>query len=316
MYKTNFISPLPIYARVKEELKSYFSTGSVDDLMFSIWTRDCIDKMEYTYLPLREAVLDMYNHKCELPCDFKAVKEVWLTATCHKGPITSPHVFYYQTDCRISPAPAENASCEPCVQGYQCFPPSQTPDPVALPSLCDVPPEYVVTHKVMNQMIFSYTVTGMLKPGNFKTIGRLHDSCPNRDIWSLETFDIIGNNLVTSFSTGSIYMAYYGTHAEVDDQTQYYMIPDNDPFQKYLYHYLRFMVFQQLFDQSTDETFNQIMAKRNDAEDRMNTAYVNAKNYAISDDIYGVQRSIIRSYNRNNRFQLRGPASRGSYYRD
>jgi len=33
-YKYNFVSPEPIYSIVKEELKSYFDTGAVDDLMF------------------------------------------------------------------------------------------------------------------------------------------------------------------------------------------------------------------------------------------------------------------------------------------
>lgn len=301
MDKNKFISPQKIYARVKEEMRSYFNTGAIDDLLFPIWTRDCIDKMEYTYLPLREAILDMQHHKCELPCDFKAVREVWMTATYNKGPITSPHVFYYQTDCRIS---AQTGPCNDCAPGYQCTHHAQ--QEVALPSLCNVPDEYVVTNKVMNQMLFTYKVTAMLKPGNFKTLGKCHEGSPNRDVWSLDTFDIVGDKLVTSFAEGTIYLAYYGHHAE-QDETGYYMIPDNDPFEKYLYHYLRFMVYQQLFDQATDESFNQIKAKRDDAESRMDTAYINAKNYAVSGDIYSVQKAIIRSYNRNNRFKISGP---------
>lgn len=304
MNDKKYISCEPLYARIQEEMRSYFNTNAIDSLLFPIWTRDCIDKFEYTYLPIKEAVLDMCNFKCELPCDFKAVREVWMCATYFKGPITSPHVFYYQTDCRISPSPLPAEQCSSCIDGYQCFPPSQTPTPIALPSLCDVPADYIVTHKVMDQMYFSFKVTGLLKPGNFKTIGKCHESCPNIDMYNIDTFDISGNSLHTSFKSGTIYLAYYATHAE-EDENGYYLIPDNDPFQKYLYHYLRFMVYQQLFDQSTDESFNQVRIKRDDAEHKMWDAYTNARTYAVSDDIYGTQRAIIRSRNKNNRFLIR-----------
>jgi hypothetical protein len=83
------------------------------------------------------------------------------------------------------------------------------------------------------------------------------------------------------------------------------MIPDNEPFKKYLYYYLRMMVYRQLFDQSTDESFNQINAKYQLAQSEADTAYINARNYAINGDIYDVQKAIIRSYNRNNRFKIR-----------
>ena len=145
--KTRLKSPAHLYARIKEEMRSYFNTNSIDDLLFPIWTADCLDKLEYTYYPLQTAVIDMYNHKAELPCDFKAVREVWVCATFHRGPITSPFVFYYQTDCRISPAPPTDFSCDTCVPGYQCFPPGQTPTPVALPDLCGVNDDYIVTHE-------------------------------------------------------------------------------------------------------------------------------------------------------------------------
>lgn len=307
--KEKLISPAQIYARVKEEMRSYFNTGAIDDLLFPIWTKDCIDKFENTYLPLKQAVMDMYNHKCPLPCDFKAVREVWVTFTYDKGPVTSPHVFYYQTDCRINPAPAPGEACEDCVPGYQCMSPSQTPTPVALPSLCDVPPEYIVTHKVMEQMMFRFHVTGMLKPGNFKTIGKCADGSPNLDAYCIDTFDIVGDKLVTSFAQGTIYMAYFAENAIVPEDegpdAGYYMIPDNDPFQKYLYYYLRMMVYRQLFDQATDESFNQINAKYQLAQSEVDSAYINARNYAVNQDIYSVEKAIIRSYNRHNRFRLR-----------
>jgi len=301
-----YISPIHIYARIKEEMKDYFNAGALDDILFPIWTRDCLDKMENTYLPIEQAVMDLWDHKCELPCNFNSVREVWMCATFSKGPIISPHVFYYQTDCRVSPAPDQSSSCSECQPGYQCTTHAQ--QAVNLPSLCDVPPQYVVTNKVMTQLSFTFSVSCLLKPGNFKTVDRCHPGSPNISSWTVDTFDLVGNKMVTSFPQGTIYMAYYANR-EPDEQG-YYLIPDNDPFQKYVYYYIRYMIYQQLFDQSTDESFNQIRAKMQLAEQKSDEAYIVAKTYAVSPDIYDVQKSIIRSYNRNNRFKIRSPNTR------
>lgn len=271
-----YISCQPIIARVVEELRSYFFAGAVDELLMNLWVRDCIDKFEYTYLPVRQCAMDLHNHKCELPCDFRSVREVWLCATFFKGPIRSPHVFYYQTDCRIDPAPRPADSCSDCLTGYQCLSPEQTPTEVALPSLCDVPSEYICTHKVMTTMNFSFQVTCMLKPGNFKTVDRCHAACANRDVWNVDTFDITGDKMITSFREGTVYMAYYGSYA-MEDESGYYLIPDNDPFQKYVYKYLRYMIFKQVYEQSTEEGFQIARIKKQEAEQEMDEAYLNAK---------------------------------------
>lgn len=304
--QSKLISCQPIIARVVEEMKSFFFAGILDDLLMNLWVKDCIDKFEYTYLPIRQCAMDMYNYRCELPCDFKAVREVWLCATFFKGPITSPHVFYYQTDCRVSPSPMPAESCSECLTGYQCFPPSQTPTEVnvPLPSLCGVPPEYIVTHKVMTQMNFSFRVSCLLKPGNFRTVDRCHADCANIDVWNVDTFDIVGNNMRTSFREGTVYMAYYASHA-MEEESGYYLIPDNDPFQKYVYRYLRYMAFQQVYDQATGDDMREYKMKKDEAEQKMNETYITAKTYAAGYDIYGLQKRIIRSYNRNNRFRLR-----------
>jgi len=303
---TKYISPEHIYARIKEEMKDYFNTGAIDDLLFPTWTADCLEKMENTYRPIVPCVMDMWNRKCDLPCDFFQVREVWMCATFNKGPIISPHVFYYQTDCRVAPY-VETNNCPSCSPGNPCT--DHIQQPVNLPDLCGVSDNFIVTNKVMTQLSFTFSVSCLLKPGNFKTIANCHNESPNVCSSALDTFDIVGNHMITSFQSGTIYMSYYSQRG-VDSETGYYMIPDNDPFQKYLYRYIRFMVYQQLFDQSTDETFNQIRAKRDDAEGRMNEEYINARNYAIADSIYGVQQSIIRSYNRNNRYLLPGPTTR------
>jgi len=299
----NFINPDKVYARVKEELKSFFNTNSIDDLMFPEWTLDCINKMENTYYPIEDCVMDVCDGKCELPCNFDSAQEVWICATYNKGPIVSPFVYYYQTDCRINPAAPKGNSCSECTEGYQCTPHDQSPPPVALPDLCGVPDEYRVTHKVMSQMSFDFKLSALLKPRNFKTFGKCGTHSPNREAQCIDTFDIIGNHLITSFRSGTVFMAYYAK--PYITESGYYEIPNNEPFKKYLLHYLKYQVLAELTAQSSGDDYKILKDKRQDEESLMWTAYINAKNYAIAGDIYDVEKSIIRSYNRNNRFKIR-----------
>ena len=41
----NFISPEPIFAIIKEELKAYYDTGSIDDIMFNTYLNKCLNKL-------------------------------------------------------------------------------------------------------------------------------------------------------------------------------------------------------------------------------------------------------------------------------
>lgn len=308
------ISPEPVYSRIKEELKSYFNTGAIDDLLFPEWTLDCLNKFRATYLPIQEAVIDIYNFKSDLPCDFKLVREVWICGTSNRGTIRSPFTFYYQTDCRITPS---NEGCTECT-ALECNTNScSTPTPVnvPLPNLCDLNlnnagscvcstgDRFRVTHKVQTSMSFEFTIEGMLTPGNYRTINRCWDKCPNKQCSAINTFDISSDKILTSFSTGTLFLLYYAKPQV--NESGYYDIPDLEDFKKYVYHYLRFMTYQMLFDQSTDESFNQIKVKRDDAEHRSDVAYINARNEAMGQTVYDIQKAIIRSYNKNRRFIIK-----------
>jgi hypothetical protein len=47
-YKYNFVSPEPVYSTVKEELKSYFDTGAIDDLLFPTYLDKALKKLGRT----------------------------------------------------------------------------------------------------------------------------------------------------------------------------------------------------------------------------------------------------------------------------
>lgn len=290
-----FISPEPIYARIKEEMRAYFNTGQIDDLLFPIWTKDCLSKFKKTFKKIEVAVIDIFNNKGELPCDFDGIREVYACATFSRGPIKHPFTFYYQTDCRIGPV--ETESCTDCDKP-ECTNPEDTP----LPSLVNTPEQFRVTHKVNYWMDFTFSLQGLLKPGNHKTIRVCCDNCPNLSCNSMDTFDIINNSIVTSFPQGTIYMAYY-SNPEMDNG--YTEIPDEHEFRMYVYRYLRYMVYQQLYEQAADETMNSLRTKMKEAEQMQNEQFVIARTEAMTETIWDVQKAIIKSYNQNNRFRLK-----------
>lgn len=308
-----FISPEAIYSRVKEEMQSYFNTGAIDDLMFPVWTKDCIDEFKSTYLPIETAVIDIYNHKAALPCDFKLVREAWVCATVNKGPIQSPFTFYYQTDCRIHPTYEGCSECDPA----QCNPPGTTPTSqnIPLPNLCNLNlnnsscgacaagDQFRVTHKVQTWMNFQFSIEGMIMPSDYRTMSKCWDHSPNKGCHSYDTFTISGDSIVTSFNNGTLYLLYYADPYE--DEDGYYEIPEGDRFGKYLMYYLVYMIYKQLYRQSTDESFNIISKKKDDAEFDMLNARERARQEAMSRNIYDVKKAIVRSYNKNRRFLIR-----------
>ena len=79
-YKYNFVSPEPLYATVKEELKSYFDTGAVDDLLFPTYLDKCLKKLGRTTYVISEQVLFIEDFEARLPDNFHAVREAWMCA--------------------------------------------------------------------------------------------------------------------------------------------------------------------------------------------------------------------------------------------
>src|SRR5689334_21845690 len=77
-YKYNFVSPESVYATVKEEFKSYFDTGAVDDALFALYTDKCLKKLKKGALPIEQALLHVQDHTSRLPDDFDSVREVWM----------------------------------------------------------------------------------------------------------------------------------------------------------------------------------------------------------------------------------------------
>jgi hypothetical protein len=201
-YKYSFISPEPLFALVKEELKSYFSTGAVDDLLFPIWTDKCLKKLGRSSFQINEMLLPISNYSARLPDDFYSVREAWLCTSCASS-YQLPNAHYHQTITRID---SPDVFCDRCNE-------------------CENPDIIKAIYKTTSTVIAEYQRSYLLKPGNV-TVRNQECSldCANIGSSGPESFDIRDNKLVVTFEEGTVNMLYYSTERD-DNGNQ--LIPDN-----------------------------------------------------------------------------------------
>lgn len=278
-YKQDFVSAEPVFAEVKEELSSYFASGAIDDVMFPKWMDDCIRRFRKTALKIEEVVLDVKNYKACLPDTFKSVREAWACTTYYSDLYQSATAQYYQQDCRL------DSVSSPCADGAG----SCTTD-------------FNVVHKVTGSYCFSFKRTFLLSPGNKRASSHCGDCCPNIGASSPYTFDIDNGNMIFNFSEGTVHLIYYSDLSLEGDQ----MIPDNWWFQDWARKYIIFKCFSKLSNIITDETFNQIIHKKQEAKQESDIAYIVADIEMKKQNIDQKMRGIRRSYHQNDKYRLPG----------
>lgn len=275
-YKYKFVSPEPLFARIKEELKSYFDTGAVDDLLFPVWTDKCLKKLGRSSWKINNVVIFIDNFKAVLPPDFTAVRECWLVA-CTLGPtFRKPGSFYNQITTTLN-KPFD--ACNPTVNCDPCNPDILT----------------VVT-KTNTEVAFPISFKQLLRPGNIAVKDNCHAGCLNFWSDSPDTFDIRDNCIITNFRQGDLYLVYYSFQS---DDAGYQLIPDNYRIQEFIEAFIKQKIFEMLSNQLVDETFNQIQSKYIMYKQMADEAYIIADTEVKKKDIYEHAYAIRRDQHRN-----------------
>lgn len=286
-YKYKFVSPESLYARIREELRSYFDAGVVDDLLFPIWTDDCLRKLGRSSYKIENALLFMENFEARLPPDFVAPREVWMTSSILSPIYRKPGAFYQQiTTVLDKPFDACNpaVNCDPC-----------NPDIL------------VVNTKTNTEITHPIRLKYLLKPGNIHVHDKfrhgLHDGmgCLNFSSTCEDTFDIRDNKLITNFRHGDVFLIYYSSQS---DNNGYQLIPENFRVQDYIRAYLRQKVFEQLFNGITDESFQQIEKKYQMYKQQADEAFIMADIEVKKKTIYERAYAIRRDEHRLDKYQL------------
>jgi hypothetical protein len=241
-YKYNFVSPESLYAKVKEELKSYFQTGVIDDILFPKYTERCLKNLGRSSYKIEQTILNLEDFQATLPEGFVAIRELWLVTSSEQG-YQLPTATYEQASVLITRDLPETAL-----------------------NKFVVPDKINVTYKTTGKVLQSFKCIHLLKPGNVHAIENCSLDSWNRGSQAMETFDIRGNKLVTNFPSGILYAVYY---IKETDDNDYQLVPDNEKIQEYIELYLKYKCFETIYNNISDETTAQVERKMNYYEQKM-----------------------------------------------
>lgn len=306
-YKYNFVSPEGVYATVKEELKSYFDTGAIDDLLFPTYTNKCLNKLGKSSYRIAEEMLYLEDFKSRLPDNFYAVREAWLCTEINATPYQTASSFYSQTSSmtiQIAPMVIGGTPCNnPECQNPQC-------DGNCQPQVVQA------VYKTNHQTTRTFHKEYLLKPGNISV--RKDCDVEYTDAWDTYTsahpqssmhlgasgydsFDIRDNKFVTNFRNGSVYLIFYAT--DYDDSGNQ-LIPDNYRIKEFIEAFLKYKMFETLTNQCNDETFNQLQQKMENYKMLADEAFIMADMELKKETVYDKQRKIKQTLRRNQMYEL------------
>jgi hypothetical protein len=319
-YKYNFTTPEIVYSTVKEELKSYFDTGAVDDLLFPTYLDKCLRKLGRTSYVISEETLYVEDFEARLPDNFYAVREAWMCAEVPQNSYQTANSFYSQaadiTTIQVSPVISGGHACT----NLDCSTPG-----------CDggcMPEMIQAVYKTNNQVPRSYTKSYLLKPGNISARGKCdvnymsdwesqsgpsanHEFTPNSA--GVDSFDIRGNKFVTNFRNAIVHLVFYATEYDAGGNQ---MIPDNYRIREFIEAFIKYKVFETLSNQINDETFNQIQQKLGYYKNLADEAFIMADIEIKKQDVYAKQRRIKQDLNRFNMYELPNRVARYGWRRN
>lgn len=283
--KYTFVPATPIFIKVKEELNSYFDTGIVDDTLFPMYVTHCLRKLGRSSYPVNQLVLNVKNYKATLPDDFYATREAWM-CTHYASELQFPSATYTQiksTSYKIDTQTQEDVYCRPC-------------------DACQYPDVIEAVYKTTNTAFYQWRRQYLLTPGSH------YPSCPN-DLYcanfksvAANSYDVRDGKFVTSFEEGDVYLQYYST-GQNEDEDQ--LVPDTEEIFEYIEFYIKEKMFEQIWNRTTDETFNQSYQKYIFYKQKSDEALIIARTENKKEDIYRQQRAIKRTRNRNNKYRIR-----------
>ena len=317
--KYNFVSAEPTYAIVKEELKSYFDTGAVDDLLFPTYLNKCLDKLGKATHAIVPVILFIEDFTCRLPENFHAVREAWMCAQTNGESYTSPEAFYSQTSSlntiQLSPILTnEVPTCDnPICDTEDCSGECMSSLVQAVYKTQKEIPRSAITRKFLlkpgnisfaEDCAYFYNESGDMY-GNTGTAGPQTPGSGDFD-----SFDLRDNKFVTTFRTGIVELIMY---AEDYDCLGSQMIPDNYRIREFIELFLKQKTFEVMCNQTNDETFKQLQQKKNEYKQLADEAYIMAEMEIKKQDAFTKQRRIRKLKNRFNKYEL--PSGRYPYNR-
>lgn len=164
------------------------------------------------------------------------------------------------------------------------------------------PQEIKVTYKTTEKAITSFDIHYLLRPGNISVLNNCSGDCKNVGSQAPDTFDIRDGKIITNFATGTVYTVYYINEYDIN---QYQLVPDNIRIKDYIKACLKYKMFETIYNQVTDETFNQVQSKFQYYTSMYYEAKVMAEIEIKKQTIHQVQNSIQAQKNRFRKYKIK-----------
>jgi hypothetical protein len=272
-YKYNYVSAEPVWAQVKEELQSYFESNAINDSMFPKYTEDLIRKLGYSALVVKEEILPLKNFIAYLPEDAVYVNDVLYASGDNKLTTRKDQVTYnYKMECIP-------VSCEPLME---------TDNPITYK-------EIRVVEKETKDVITSFNKIMRLKPSTLRAKQMCETDAFKIFMNSPHYYDINGRLLNTNISDGHLYIRY---KAMLKDDNGFPLVPENIKFEEALISYLKYKLFEYLWNTVSDETFAQVQGKMTFYKGEYGEKLIDARTEFMSSSFGKQKQNIMRSRNR------------------
>jgi hypothetical protein len=265
-YQYEFQSPEPLFAQVKEELRSYFAAGMIDDLMFDLYVTQALRKLtKVGARPIKTCLLFIDCNEAKLPPDFFDYREVWATFGILSPSFRVPGAYYRSIVTTLTDL------YDPCNDNCEtdCCVPEQIDHSNCCGS-CNPDSVQIIT-KAQTELQHSIRLSYLLTPGNIATRGYGDLISPNHRMSNTSKFHIQNGKISVEFREGDIYMAYY---AKDEDCEGNQLVPVNYRIEQYIIDFIKCKLFEFLWNTTTDETFNQAFQKYKVYEQKKDESYI------------------------------------------
>jgi len=242
----NYISSESLIAEVKQELKTYFESGAITEVLIPTLIDQALRKLKVLTLKPEDAVLHFTNYKSELPCDFVLLDRAMMydTEVEWSAGVNSLQGYWYKSI--------------DCVDCSSCNTKEETYETITVPGvgfkLTMKQPKWIRVYHASKQ----YCTEG----------------CQNLSVSSSDVLQIYDNSKVSStFETGCVYIRYFSRPMDDDGIP---LIPEILEVEEYIKAYLKFKFFEILWHSVMDESVNQIVSKfqyyKNDSLSKLQAA--------------------------------------------
>jgi disulfide oxidoreductase YuzD len=156
-------------------------------------------------------------------------------------------------------------------------------------------------YKTTNDEVFQFKTSHLLLPGNTRTKDNCNLPLVNNYCETFDSYSISGNKLSTNFSSGKVYLVYYSNDFDCNDNQ---LIPDSYRIKEFIKAYLKQKLFEQIFNMSSDESFNQSLRKYEMYKQMADEAYILAD---IDEKKETVEKKIMKirqTLTRHNKFHI------------